>query len=232
MKAYVLCGGEGTRLRPYTYKLPKPMLPLGDKPILHYVLAHLKENGIKEAVLSVGYLKEKIMGHFGDGSSIGMKITYLVEESPQNTAGALLPEKGKQSGPFLVTMGDHLTNINLKEMQKSHKKSKATATMALASYSFKVPYGVVETGKESVVTGFREKPEHKYMVNTGIYILKPEAFDCIKPKDDFAKNVFPRMLKEGKKINAYSSDAKWLDIGSLNEYENMKGLFSSGKSPL
>lgn len=232
MKAYVLCGGEGTRLRPYTYKMPKPMLPLGGRPILHYVLSHLKKNGITEIVLSVGYLKDKIIRHFGDGSGMGLDINYLVEESPQNTAGALLPEKGKAEGSFLVTMGDHLTDIDLKKMEKSHAASGAIATMALASYSFKVPYGVVDTGKGGAVTGFREKPEHKYMVNTGIYILEPEVFNFIRPKDDFAKDVFPRMLKEGKSLNAFPSEAKWLDIGSLNEYEKMKEKFTKGEAPL
>ena len=229
MKAYVLCGGEGTRLRPHTYKVPKPMLMLGDAPILSYVLAHLKKNGIEEIILSVGYLKEQIMEYFGEGRSMGLRISYLEEEKPQNTAGALIPLKGKEKESFVVTMGDHITDINLREMGKSHRKSGALATIALASYKLKVPYGVVETDKQGLVKGFSEKPEMSYSINAGAYILEPGIFDFIKPGDDFAKNVFPRLLEKGEKINTYSSPARWFDIGSLNEYEEMKEKFEKGE---
>lgn len=221
MKAFVLCGGKGTRLRPYTYKMPKPMLPLAGKPILQHILEHLRASGITDITLFVGYLRQDIRDYFGDGKKFGLKITYVEEEEERGTAGALLYAE-RPSGTFLVTMGDHLTDINLEEMLASHRKSGCPATIAVVEHQTKIEYGVVDAGKDGKVQGLREKPVLAHKINTGIYLLEPEIFSYIKEKEDFAKNVFPRLLSSGKCINTYTITGYWKDIGNIEDYEKMK----------
>lgn len=224
MRAFVLAGGEGTRLRPYTYSAPKPMLMLGGKPILEYVIDNLKRYGIKDLVLTVGYQHEQVSSYFGDGSGFGVKIEYAVEKERKNTAGSILPYKGKVKETFVVVMGDHLTNLNLAEMLKSHKKSGAMATIALYKSKMPLEYGVARLEGGSVV-GFAEKPLLEHLYNTAIYIFEPQIFDYIKEKEDFAKDVFPRLLAAGKKVNSYVFEDVWFDIGRVSDYERLDELF-------
>jgi mannose-1-phosphate guanylyltransferase/phosphomannomutase len=222
MKAFVLCGGLGTRLRPYTYENPKPMLKIGEKPILQYVIEHLKEHGFDEIVITAGYLNEKIVSYFGDGKKFGVKITYSIEKEAKNTAGSILEHKGKVREPFLVIMGDAITDINLKELAETHKKKGAVATVAVKHHITKVHYGVANL-TDGYIKSFQEKPEIEHYINIGIYIFSPRIFDFIKEKEDFAKDVFPRLLKEKQKIAAYKmEDGVWVDIGRLDEYEKLK----------
>jgi NDP-sugar pyrophosphorylase family protein len=221
MKAFVLCGGLGTRLRPYTYSLPKPMLQLGRKPILQYVVENLRRNGFDDLMLTVGYKKEFIQEHFGDGSDFGVKIAYAEENEPRNTAGSILSSRAwAGNGDFLVVMGDHLTDINLRKMFDAHKKSGAIATIALASEDKQIEYGIVETDGDRI-TGFTEKPKYNFQINTAIYAFKNEIFDCIREKEDFAKNVFPRLLGEKREIHAYRIKDFWVDIGRVSDYERL-----------
>lgn len=231
LKAIILCGGEGTRLRPYTYSLPKPMLPLGGKPLLEYIIAHLKESGITDIVLSVGYLREKIMNHFGDGKKFGVKIDYFIEDEALGTAGCMYPQKSKLKGTFLVLMGDQVTDIDIKKMLDSHKKSGATATIAAKTIQTPIEYGVIEASAKGQISGFKEKPVLENLINTGIYVLEPEVLEFIRPKEDFAKNVFPRLLEAGKRLHAYKMEKEyWLDIGRVSDYEKIRSLFGS-RSP-
>ncbi len=220
MKAFILCGGEGTRLRPYTYKAPKPMLTVGGKPILQYVIENLKKGGVTENYLTVGYLHEQIVDFFGDGSKLETKIDYSIETERLNTAGSILPLKDKVDGTFIVAMGDHITNINIQKMVEEHKKSGAVATIALLKHEIPLQFGVADV-EGGHVTGFREKPTLKQLFNIAIYVFEPEIFDFIKEKEDFAKNVFPRMLEKGETINAYIFDDLWYDLGHVSEYERM-----------
>jgi NDP-sugar pyrophosphorylase family protein len=228
MKAVILCGGEGTRLRPYTYTVPKPMLWLGNRHILEYTIEHLKNSGITEIFLSVGYLKEQIMEHFGDGGDFGVKIEYLVEDEALFTAGALHPHKEKfQDGPFLVFMGDHVTNIDVGKFVKAHEKSGAIATIAVKKQKQSIEYGVIDSPDEKYVKDFREKPVVHDLINTGMYVLEPRVFDYIGEKEDFARDVFPRMLKAKEKIAIHKfSRGYWIDIGRVKDYERMRELFS------
>lgn len=225
MKAFVLCGGKGTRLRPYTDKMPKPMLPICGKPILQHILEHLKAGGITDITLFVGYLRQDIKDYFGDGKKLGLKLSYVEEEEERGTAGAIFHAKNP-SETFLVTMGDHLTDINLKEMLASHKKSGCIATIAVQEHNTRIEYGVIKTKKDGKVEEFQEKPVLMHKINTGIYLMEPEIFDYIKEKEDFAKNVFPRILSSGKCIGTYTLTGYWRDIGNVEEYESIKG---SGK---
>lgn len=226
MKAIILCGGEGTRLRPYTYTLPKTMLPVGGRPLLEYIIEHLKSGGITDIVLSVGHLREKIMNHFGDGKKFGVKIDYFIEDEALSTAGSIYPHKGKLKSTFLVLMGDQITNIDFKKMADAHKKSGAIVTIAAKTIHTPVEYGVIEVSAKGQISGFKEKPVLENLINTGIYILEPEALEYIKPKEDFAKNVFPRILEAGKKLQAYKMEKEyWLDIGRVSDYERVRGMF-------
>lgn len=220
MKAFILCGGEGTRLRPYTYKTPKPLLTIGGKPILQYVIENLKKGGVTENYLTVGYLHEQIMEHFKDGSSLGTKIGYSIEKERLNTAGSILPLKDKIDGTFIVAMGDHITNLNIKEMVDEHRKGGAIATIALLRHEIPLQFGVADV-KDGAVVGFREKPVLKQLFNIAIYVFEPEIFDYINEKEDFAKDVFPRMLENGQRINAYIFDDVWYDLGHVAEYERL-----------
>ncbi len=228
MKAFVLAGGEGTRLRPYTYSTPKPMLLLGDKPILQYIVENLKRNGFDELILTVGYKHEQIIAYFGDGSKFGVKIKYSIENERLNTAGSILPMKDQIKDTFAIVMGDHLTNINLADMLKHHKKNKTIATVALYRGKLSLEYGVADV-KNGNIIGFREKPVLEHLYNTAIYIFEPEIFDYINEKEDFAKNVIPRLLKKKKKISAYIFDSVWFDIGRTSDYEEFKESFNPVK---
>ncbi len=222
MKTFILAGGEGTRLRPYTYKVPKPMLPIGDdkKPILYYVIKNLKRNGLTDCIITAGYMYEKIEEYFGDGSKFGVKIEYAIEKEKMNTAGSILPLKDKVDSTFVVVMGDHITNIDLKEMIEHHKKSGCIATIALLKGKIPLEYGVAEV-KDGAVVKFKEKPLIENLYNVAIYVFEPKIFDYIKEKEDFAKNVFPRLLESGEKINAYVFEKLWHDIGRVVDYEKL-----------
>lgn len=223
MKAFIIAGGEGTRLKPYTYSTPKPLLPLGCKPILQYTFENLKRFGIKDYVITLRYLHEQISSYFGDGSKFGVKIEYAVEKEVRNTAGSILPYKGKVKDTFFVLMGDHLTNIDLEDMLKQHKKSGALATIALYKDRTHLEYGVASV-EGTKVTGFREKPVIDSLYNTAIYVFEPEVFDYIKEGEDFAKNVIPRLIKEGKKVEGYIFDDVWFDVGNVSDYQKLDEL--------
>jgi len=224
MKAFIISGGEGTRLRPYTYYVPKPMLPLGGKPIMQYVIDNLKRSGIKDLIVTTGFLHEKISSYFGDGSKFGVRMEYAVEKEKLNTAGSIYAYRGKVKETFAVVMGDHLTNINLADMISHHRKKGAIATVALYKSTMPLEYGVakVETGK---IVGFAEKPLLEHLYNTAIYVFEPEIFEYIHEKDDFAKDVIPRLLKGGKKVESYIFEDVWFDIGRVSDYERLDELF-------
>lgn len=225
MKTFILAGGEGTRLRPYTYSAPKPMLMLGGKPILQYVIENLRRGGLKDIVLTVGYRHEQVSSYFGDGGKLKVKISYSVEKEKMNTAGSILPLRSMVEGTFVVVMGDHLTNIDMAEMVKEHRKSKSIATIALFRAKNPLEFGVakVEGGR---VVGFQEKPMLEHDYNTAIYVFEPEIFDFIKPREDFSKDVFPRLLEAKKQISAYVFDGVWFDIGRVSDYERFVELFN------
>lgn len=226
MKAIVLCGGKGTRLRPYTYTIPKPMLPLGKKPILQYVLSSLKRAGVTDAYLTVGYLHEQIEDYFKDGGKLGMKLHYSIEKSEMGTAGSILPLEKKMDAAFIVMMGDHLSNLNIAEVIAAHKKSGNIATIALNKKGVPLEYGVADLDASGNIERFREKPIVENYVNTGVYVFEPEIFKFIKPGEDFANHVFPRLLESGKKIGGFAFTDYWLDIGRTTDYESINQYIS------
>ncbi|MFA6213874.1 MAG: nucleotidyltransferase family protein [Candidatus Micrarchaeia archaeon] len=226
MKAIVLCGGKGTRLRPYTYTIPKPMLPLGKKPILQYVLSSLKRAGVSEAYLTVGYLHEQIEEYFGEGKKAGMKLYYSVEKSEMGTAGSILPLEKKMDGTFVVMMGDHLSSLDIASVIAAHKKSGNIATIALNRKGVPLEYGVADLDADGSIVRFREKPIVENNVNAGVYVFEPGIFKYIKPGEDFANHVFPRLLEAKQRIGGHIFTDYWLDIGRTTDYESINQYIS------
>lgn len=229
--AFILCGGKGTRLRPYTYTLPKPMLKIGNRPLLEYVIRNLKRCGINKYIFTVGYLKHHIMNYFGDGSKFGVNIEYLVEdeEKPKNTAGSIIEGKNiiDKEYPFVVMMGDHLTDINIRDMINYHMKNKdSIATLAIKVQGIPLEYGIVDVDENKRILEFKEKPVLSQLINMGIYVCNYEIFNYIKEGEDFASHVFPKLLKEKKILNAYLFDGYWEDIGRITDYERVHQLIS------
>ncbi len=223
MKAVILVGGQGTRLRPLTLGTPKPMVPLANKPFVSHVLDHLKSHGVDEIVFSMGYLPEGIKSYFGDGSAFGVKVAYVVEDRPLGTAGAVKNvEKHIQDGNFLVLNGDILTDLNLKSLLDFHQQRGAAATIALTPVSDPTAYGLVKLGDDGEVTGFLEKPSWDQidttLVNAGTYVLNSEVMGMIPAgiEYSFERGVFPRLV--GKGLFGFGSSAYWMDIGTPEKY--------------
>lgn len=228
MKAVVLCGGKGTRLRPYTHTLPKPMLLLGRKPILEYAVEHLKREGFHDIVFTVGHLKHEIMNYFGDGKKFGVKITYSHEENELGTAGSVAGAKALLKGEenFLVIMGDQLTNLDFRKLTALHEKKKPLATIGLKRMGVPFQYGTVEASKDGDVTGFVEKPIFEKLVNAGIYVFNKRIFDYLQEKGDFALNVFPELVARKQRVAGFVFDDYWIDVGNLKEYEEINQTIS------
>jgi mannose-1-phosphate guanylyltransferase / phosphomannomutase len=224
MKAVVMAGGEGSRLRPLTLGRPKPMVPLVNRPILEHILLLLKRHGITEVVITVQYMAAFIQNQIGDGGDLGMKVTYSVEDTPLGTAGSVRQAAESLRDTFLVISGDALTDIDLKAVVAFHKKAKAMATLTLYRVANPLEYGVVVTGEGGRIREFQEKPSWSEVVtdtiNTGMYVLEPSIFDYYERSQvfDFSKDLFPMLLKEEKPLFGYVADGYWTDVGSLEEY--------------
>ena len=224
MKAVILVGGEGTRLRPLTCNTPKAIVPILNRPFLEHLLGYLKEHGVTDAILAMGYLPDPIQRCLGDGTQLGVQLTYLVEESPLGTAGAVKNAESYLDGPFLVFNGDIITETDLTAMMKRHKEVKPKVSIALTPVDNPTIYGVVETDTQGVVQRFVEKPTWDKvttnMINAGIYILEPEVLAHIPASTPsmFENYLFPRLLEMGEPILGYPSDAYWIDIGTPEKY--------------
>jgi len=223
LKAVILVGGQGTRLRPLTLATPKPMVPLANKPFVAYVLEHLKEHGIVDIVFSMGYLPEGIKSYFGDGAGFGVNLIYVVEDHPLGTAGAVKNVEGHvRDGDFLVLNGDILTDLDIRAMIDRHESKGAVGTISLTPVEDPTAYGLVSTGEGGEVLGFLEKPSWDQidtnLINAGTYILKSEVLDMIPAgvEYSFERGVFPRLV--GKGLFGFSSNAYWMDIGTPEKY--------------
>jgi mannose-1-phosphate guanylyltransferase / phosphomannomutase len=225
MKAVVMAGGEGSRLRPLTIRRPKPMVPIVGKPVMEHILNLLKRHGITEVVVTVQYLASSIEDYFGNGSQLGMRITYSREDVPLGTAGSVKNAEDQLTEPFLVISGDALTDYDLTALIKYHDEKKSLATLLLAHVPNPLEYGVIITNEDGHITQFLEKPSWGEVfsdtINTGIYMLDPKIFTYFE-KDksfDFSQELFPQMLKQGDPIYGYvATEGYWCDVGSLSEY--------------
>ena len=227
MKAVILAGGLGTRLRPYTKSLPKPMLPLGGKPILEYEIEWARKNGIKEIVLCVSYLRNKIEDYFGDGKKFGVKIEYAISKKPLATAGQLKTAEKFMDDTFVCLYGDSIYNFSLRNMIKHHKKSRANVTMSLFDYRFNLKYGVIDTKKSGQVTAWNEKPEISAKINIGCYVMEPEVLKLIpKNKEYGMDDVIRKVLSRKKKVSSVTSKNGFIDIGDKDTYEKTNEEYS------
>ena len=224
MKAVILAGGMGTRMRPLTYVIPKPMLPIGGKPLLEHTIRYLKSYGLKELVVCVAYLKNHIKDYFKDGSDFGVTIEYAEAEMPLGTAGQLKTAEKKISGPFLAMNGDIITSLNIAKLIKFHKKATGIGTISLKKFEVKVPYGHVEIDqKEKLIKKFVEKPTFSFLANAGIYIFEDRIFDYI-PKGkavSLERETFPLLLEKGERLNGYYEEAYWADVGTITDFERV-----------
>jgi mannose-1-phosphate guanylyltransferase/phosphomannomutase len=224
MKAVVMAGGEGSRLRPLTIRRPKPMVPIAGKPVMEHILNLLKRHGITEVVVTVQYLASNIEDYFGNGSQLGMRITYSREDVPLGTAGSVKNAEELLTEPFLVISGDALTDYNLTQIIDYHTSKKSLATLTLAHVPNPLEYGVIITNEDGHISQFLEKPSWGEVfsdtINTGIYVLDPQIFTYFE-KDkpfDFSQELFPYMLKKGDPIYGYVASGYWCDVGNLSEY--------------
>ena len=224
MKAVILVGGEGTRLWPLTCNTPKAMVPILNRPFLEHLLCYLEKHGVTDIILAMGYLPDPIQSRLGDGTRFGVRVTYLVEESPLGTAGAVKNAESLLDEPFIVFNGDILTEIDLSAMLRRHQEIKPKASIALTPVDNPTVYGVVETDAQDRVKRFMEKPSRDKittnMVNAGIYILEPEVLQYIPATSPsmFEHHLFPLLLELGETILSYPSDAYWIDIGTPEKY--------------
>jgi len=236
MKAVVMAGGEGSRLRPLTIRRPKPMVPVAGKPVMEHILDLLKRHGITEVVVTVQYLASSIEDYFGNGSQFGMRITYSREDVPLGTAGSVKNAEDQLTEPFLVISGDALTDYNLTDLIKFHQEKKSMATLMLAHVHNPLEYGVIITNEEGHITQFLEKPSWGEVfsdtINTGIYVLDPKIFSYFEKNKqfDFSQELFPMMLRNGDPIYGYVAESGyWCDVGNLPEYMRANADILQGK---
>jgi len=228
LRAVVMAGGFGTRLRPLTEDLPKPMLPLGTKPLLELIVEQLRDAGIKQVNVATHYKGEVISEHFKDGQDFGVDIRYVKEDQPLGTAGALsLLEESDE--PVLVINGDILTRVDFRAMLNFHREHHADLTVAVKKYELNVPYGVVLTDGVSV-TGISEKPIVKQFINAGIYLLSPAVRRLIpngQPYD--IPDLIQRLLKQGQPVVCFPIREYWLDIGKADHYDQAQSDIAAGR---
>ena len=224
MKAVVMAGGEGTRLRPLTSNQPKPMVPIVGKPCMEHILELLREHGMTDVIVTVAFLPQAIRSYFGEGDTLGMSIGYSVEESPLGTAGSVRLAAKQLDETFLVISGDALCDVDLSALVAFHRERGAAVTIGLKSVDNPLEFGIVVTDDEGRIERFLEKPSWGQVfsdtINTGIYVLEPEVLKHV-PTDrpyDFSKELFPYLLEMGRPLYGYVMDGYWQDVGDLDQY--------------
>jgi mannose-1-phosphate guanylyltransferase / phosphomannomutase len=225
MRAVVMAGGEGSRLRPLTSRLPKPLAPIANKPVMHHIVDLLRRHGITEIIATLHYLADEVEAYFGDGEDLGVTMHYVVEDSPLGTAGAVRLASGLiGDDTFLIISGDALTDLDVSAVIEHHRQSGNSATIVLQRVNNPLEFGVVVTGENGRIERFLEKPSWGEVfsdtINTGIYVLEPEVLQYMEPGKvyDFSKDIFPQMLRDGKQLGGYVATDYWTDIGNLEQY--------------
>ena len=235
LKAVVMGGGQGTRLRPLTCRLPKPMVPLCNQPVMEYCLQLLRRHECTHIYVTLHYLADEVISHFGNGSDFGLRMHYSVEQEPMGTAGSVGLLRDSLDSTFFVVSGDALTDFDLQKALLFHREKNAMATLVLKSVDNPLEFGVVVTDSEGRVERFLEKPSWGEVfsdtVNTGIYILEPEVLNLIPEGQafDFSKDLFTKMLAEGMPIYGYACEGYWCDIGNLEQYRKAHRDLTDGK---
>ena len=221
----IMAGGLGTRLHPITQTIPKPMIPVGGRPIIESIITQFIAQGFKRFLLAVNYKAEMLREHFGDGSRFGAVIDYVQEEDRKGTAGALSLIKERPPGPFLVMNGDLLTTVNFRQLLDFHRQNDAVATMCVREHAYQIPYGVIQTDQHRLV-GLEEKPVQSVLVNAGIYVLDPSVLDAI-PADRLydMTELFGDLMKAGRQAIVFPIREYWLDVGRMDDLERAASEF-------
>lgn len=224
-KVILMLGGLGTRLRPLTNDIPKPMLRIGNKPIVETILDSFIQYGYKNFVFSVNYKKEIIQNYFQNGEMFGVSIEYIEEKKRMGTAGALSIMENPPVDPFFVMNGDLLTQVNFDQLMNFHIEQKSIATMCVREFEYQIPYGVIETNGTDLAT-IKEKPVHRSFVNAGIYVLSPEVFKFI-PKDVYydMPTLFGKLIEMKQKTSVFPIHEYWLDIGQIDDFNRASQKF-------
>jgi mannose-1-phosphate guanylyltransferase/phosphomannomutase len=224
VKAVIMAGGEGTRLRPLTSNAPKPMLPLVNRPMMEHIVDLLRSHGIDDIVVTVAFMPNAIRNYFGDGSEFGVRMVYATEESPLGTAGSVRNAMDELDDTFLVISGDVLTDIDLSALVEEHRKREALATIGLVRVENPLEYGIVISNEDGSIERFLEKPTWGQVfsdtINSGVYVLEPRIFDWIAPDQpvDFSSDVFPALLEAGEGVFGSVAEGYWEDVGTLSAY--------------
>ncbi len=238
MKAVILVGGKATRLLPLTCNIPKALVPVLNTPFLEHVIRHLSRHQIKDIILAQGHLAQPIEGYLGDGSEFGVKLTYVVEDTPRGTAGAVKNVEGYLDDTFLVLNGDVFTDLDITKMIAFHQQKRAEATIARTPVDDPTAYGLIETDAEGRITRFLEKPKREeittkppFMINAGTYVLEPDVLAQIPPKKEASieKEIFPQLKDRGEPLWAYDSQTYWLDMGTPERYLQLHRDLLTGK---
>jgi NDP-sugar pyrophosphorylase family protein len=229
MKVIILAGGKGRRLYPYTVILPKPLMPIGDFPILEVILKQLKKNNLVDITLAVGHLGNLIQTYFGDGSKWGVNIEYSFEEKPLGTVGPLTCLNNLDR-TFMVLNGDLLTTLNYLNLIEYHKKHNAIATVASQKRWVDVDFGVIQKDKDESMKKYIEKPRLAYLVSMGIYVFEPEILNFIPKGEKFDfPDLMQLLLKKNERVAIYNSDDFWLDIGRPDDYQKAVEEFEKNR---
>lgn len=226
MRAIVLAGGKGTRLRPFTTSFPKPLVPIGDVPVLEILLRQLKAHGVRHVTVLTGHLAYLIEGYFNDGSAWGLSIDYIRERKPLGTAGPLRQLAGTLSDDFFVLNGDLLTDLDFGALMRHHRESGAVATVSTFARTEKIELGVLHIGPTGDVEGYEEKPTLKFDVSMGVYAMSPKALKRIPARYYDMPTLIVDLLAAGQRVASYRHDGRWLDIGRGDDYDEANRLFA------
>ncbi|MDH6027935.1 nucleotidyltransferase family protein [Vibrio splendidus] len=218
---FIMAGGFGTRLRPLTDNCPKPMLKIGNKPILETVIRSFIKAGFENFYISTHYMPEQIQNHFGDGSELGVNINYVYEEAPLGTGGALglLPSDLPQDLPLIMMNGDVLTKVDFERLLDFHNDNEADATMCVREYDYQIPYGVIN-GEGNKITSMVEKPIQRFFVNAGIYVVSPRVLQSVEKNQKIdMPTLLEQHMEERQKVLMFPVHEYWLDIGRMDDFK-------------
>ena len=231
MQAIILAGGKGTRLHPYTKSIPKPLLPIGEIPIIEIIIRQLKEHGFKSCILAVGHMHHLFQAFFEDGKKFGIKISYSIESSPLGTAGVLGNCLDELEDNFLIMNGDILTTLNFSKLMLFHKNQKNDFSISIHNRKVDIDYGVMEIGENDNLLRYIEKPQYDYKVSMGINVIRKESIKNLILNSTYLDipDLVKKMIIKKLKVFCYHEECDWLDIGRFDDYEKATSIFKKNK---
>ena len=232
MQALILAGGAGARLRPYTTVIPKPLMPIGDYPILEILIRQLKQTGVTDVVLAVGYMSHLFEALFGDGEKYGLRIAYSFESKPLGTAGPISLLIDRLDDDFLLMNGDLLTTMRYDRLFHHHKEVKAAATLGIYRREVQVDFGIIESDQEGTLVNYIEKPIHSFDVSMGVYALNKKKIEPFLVREQHLDlpELMLKLRENNLKVNCYRQDCFWLDIGRIDDYQLASEVFEKNRS--